>query len=92
MESSIIVFVVLALFAVALALIVYGGRVKHKAEEVTTDGLIKTAEDAIAAAQRLADARARSIAADQAALAADSANIAKARARLSGNAAPVAGS
>lgn len=74
-----------ALVILALGLLLFG-RTRHKAEAVTTDALLKTAEDALAAAQRLADERARAIAADQAALAADTANIAQTRARLAGNA------
>lgn len=74
--------VVLALLALAV------GKVRHKAEAVTTEALLTAAQTALDDAQRLAEVRARAIEADQAALAADVARIAAARARMAGNAAP----
>lgn len=79
---------ILAGALVLLALAVLGiGRLRHKAEAVTTEALLAAAQTALDDAQRLADARARSIEAEQEALAADLARIAKARTRMAGNAA-----
>jgi hypothetical protein len=74
------------LAVVAFALLAFG-RTRHKAEALTTEALLAAAQTALDDAQRLADARARSIESEQDALAADVARIAKARARMAGNAA-----
>jgi hypothetical protein len=78
---------VAGLLVVVAFVVLAFGRTRHKAEALTTEALLAAAQTALDDAQRLADARARSIESEQAALAADMARIAKARARMAGNAA-----
>ena len=80
-----LILIIAAIAVLAGALAVYGfARAGRKVEALTTDVLLKTAQEAVDEAQRLADSRARAIEDDKAALAADLDRIAKARVRLAG--------